>query len=116
MGNFWVLQEIFVNVFFLFAQVVDIIVFLDSLIGGLALGDEIEVIVDENKESNAHDCTHHNDEEEEGFHHEQVLKSQQVIGFDDLVPNPKRIVPESHFQQGGVEGHTANDGKVAAPD
>jgi hypothetical protein len=54
----------------LFAVVLNLIIFLDSFVGGLSFVDEEEVVADEDEESEAHDCAHYNKEEEDGLCHE----------------------------------------------
>lgn len=62
------------NMFLLLPQIVDIVILFNPLVGGLAVTDQVEMVIDEDEECDAHDGAHYDDEEEESLHHEQVLE------------------------------------------
>ena len=53
--------------FDLFAVVLNIIIFLDSLVSGLSLADQVEVVHYKDKQSNAHNSAHNYQKEEDSF-------------------------------------------------
>ena len=41
-----------------FFHIIDLIIFLDTLVSGLSLSDKIEMVADKYEKCDAHDCTH----------------------------------------------------------
>ena len=55
---------VFLHIFHLSLQVVNVVILFNSLVCGLIGRDQEKVIVDENEKCNSHNCTHYNQEEE----------------------------------------------------
>ena len=96
--------------------VVDVVVPLDPLIGGLALGDEVEVVAHEDEEGEAHDGAHHYQEEEDGLGHEEVLQGDHPVCLHHLSVHVELHRVEVDAGEVLDEAERADVGEVETPD
>lgn len=101
--------------FLLLFQIINIIIFFHPFICCLSYSYQVKMIGNKDKESYSHYRAHDNNKEEKCFHNKKILKSQNIVSFNNLVANSKRRVPKFHFQKWGIERKTTNNSQITAP-